>query len=179
MGKIAALLCAVLVVCLVACGAESKTVEVTPPVEATSAPLPTTDASVPSTCDEVDDPCLYLHFDGEVCTYEGPTEIKPGPVTLIFLNAIEGDAFMELAYANMVRHTGDETLQDMIDDIGEEPSTKHHPGWTTEIPGVWKGVDMGESHTWEGDLVSGIHTMVCVLGEPFGVYFGGGFEVKE
>lgn len=26
-----------------------------------------------------------------------------------------------------MRHTGDETIQDMIDYIGEEPTTKHHP----------------------------------------------------
>ncbi len=37
-----------------------------------------------------------LAFDGENCTYEGPTELTPGPTELIFLNESEGQATMNL-----------------------------------------------------------------------------------
>jgi len=35
---------------------------------------------------------------------------------------------------NLVRHIGDETIQDVIDIIGEEPSKAHAPSWTVDIP---------------------------------------------
>ena len=129
--------------------------------------------SGPTSCEEVEGNCLWLSFDGESCTYEGPTVLKTGRVTLLFLNESKGSAGR-----NLVRHTGDETIQDMIDYIGEEPTTKHHPSWTREL-GTWRSVPPGESHTWEGVLESGIHTMVCARLVPLGVWHGGGFTVKD
>lgn len=121
-----------------------------------------------------EDRTLQLTFDGESCTYEGPTELKPGPVTLLFRNESEG-----WAAVNLVRHTGDETIQDAIDYIGEEPSTVHHASWTKEL-GTWTQVRRGESYTWEGVLEPGIHHMVCASLTPsYGVWFGGGFTVED
>lgn len=117
---------------------------------------------------------LHLTFDGESCTYQGPTLFKAGPVTLRFFNESEG-----LAAVNLVRHNRDETIQDSINYIGEEPSTAHHPAWTTEIKGVWKVIAAGESHTWEGALEPGIHTMVCARLMPLGVWFGTGLTVED
>ena len=116
---------------------------------------------------------LQLTFDGEGCTYKGPTELTAGPVTLLFLNESEGRAAV-----NLLRHTGDETIQDMIEYIGEEPTTKHHPHWTQEL-GTWKPVPPGESHTWKGFLKPGIHTIGCARVDPLGVWFGGGFVVRD
>ena len=117
--------------------------------------------------------CFELTFDGKSCNYKGPTEAKKGPITLIFINKSD-----VLSAVNLVRHTGDETIQDMVDYIGEEPDTKHHPNWTQEV-GAWGTVPAGENHVWEGVLEEGIHSMVCASLEPLGVWFGAGVIVEE
>jgi len=116
---------------------------------------------------------LRLTFDGESCSYEGPTVLKAGPVTLLFFNESKG-----MAAVNLVMHTGDETIQDAIDYIGEEPTTKHAPSWTRDL-GTWKGVPPGERLTWEGDLEPGIYHMVGARLTPFGVWFGIGLTVED
>lgn len=120
----------------------------------------------------VSDGELLLTFDGDSCTYEGPTLLIAGPVTLIFVNESEGGATV-----NLVRHAGDETIQDMIDTFDEEPSTGHHPGWTREIHS--KAVPHSEGHTWEGALEPGIHSMLCIRQAPYGVWFGTGLTVVD
>ena len=137
--------------------------------------IPPTRTPEPTSCDEVEGICLELTYDGEHCTYKGPTEFKSGTVTLLYINESDVEA-----YVNMVRHLEDKTVQDMIDYLGEEPSHKHYPLWSVEIQGVWYGVYIGMSHTWVGDLEPGIHTMVCVTGGPiYNVWFGGGFTVED
>jgi hypothetical protein len=116
---------------------------------------------------------LWLSFDGEICTYEGPTALKAGPVTLLFLNESEVHAKV-----NLSRHRGDTTIQDTIDYFGEEPSTVDHPSWTLAL-GISKVIRPAESQTWEGILKPGIHTMVCETIIPYAVWFGGGFTVEE
>lgn len=143
-------------------------------VPPTATPAPPTDTPEPTSCEEVEGICLLLSFDGETCTYEGPTEFRKGWVTFQFLNRSEGTAAADLLW-----HTGDKTIQDLIDFFGEEPSTKHHPYWTIENLGVWDYILAGESHTWEGVLEPGIHTMVCVRHTPNGVWYGGGFTVED
>jgi len=128
----------------------------------------------PLSCQTVEGVCLELTFDGENCVYKGPSEIEAGPITFIYLNESE-----KSAYVNMLQHTGDKTIQDAIDYIGEEPSTKHHPDWTLEIPGFFRSVSAGNSYTWEGELEPGIHHMICANVTPLGVYFGGGFTVED
>ena len=121
----------------------------------------------------VSDGELLLTFDGDSCTYEGPKFLKAGPVTLNFFNESEGGAAV-----NLVRHTGDETIQDMIDTFVEEPSTGHAPSWTSEV-GTWHPIRAGESYTWEGALEPGIHSMVCARIGPLGVWFGTGLTVVD
>ena len=116
---------------------------------------------------------LQLTFDGESCTYEGPTELTAGPVELLFHNESEGRAAV-----NLVRHTGDETIQDIIDYIGEEPTTKHHPSWTVEL-GTWRIIGPDETHRWEGELEPAIHHMVCARLSPIGAWFGTGLTVRD
>ncbi len=123
--------------------------------------------------DGIEDGVLHLTFDGESCTYEGPTTHKAGPVTLLFLNESE-----TTAYAGLVRHTGDKTLQDMIDYMGEGPTSKTTPSWTQVIY-AYGNVLAGESSTWEGVLESGIHTMVCIRVLPHGAWFGTGLTVED
>ena len=151
----------------------------------TSTPLPPTETPLPTSCKVVDGNCLELTFDGESCTYEGPTDLKLGPVTLIFHN--ESD---EWAETNMIRILGDKTLQDVILRVGEEPSEHEAahiwrwfaPSWWFTIPGVDKReLGAGESQFWEGVLEPGIHALFCVrhppYPEPLGVWLAGGFTV--
>jgi len=123
--------------------------------------------------EKVEGICLELTFDGESCAYEGPTHLKTGPVTLLFHNKSGGNAAV-----NLVVHTGNQTIQDAIDYIGEEPTTKHYPSWTREL-GTWRSVPPGESHTWEGVLEPGIYHMVCARLKPLGGWFGTGLVVED
>ena len=130
-------------------------------------------ATPTSPCDEVEGNCFWLEFSGSSVTYKEPTVFKTGSLTLLFFNN------SSLAAAvNLVRHTGDETLQDMIDYIGQEPSTQHHPSWTQEL-GTWESVAPGERYIWEGFLQQGIHSIGCARLNPFGVWYGGGFTVED
>ncbi len=140
----------------------------------TVTPAPPTNTPEPISCKEVEGICLELSFDGESCTYVGPTDLKSGPVTLLFLNKSEDGAM-----ANLVRHTGDKTYQDMIDYIGEEPSKISAPVWADGVPGVLGEVKAGESRIWEGVLEQGIHTLLCINLTPFGVWLGVGLTVED
>jgi hypothetical protein len=125
--------------------------------------------------DGIEDGVLRLTFDGESCTYEGPTTLKAGPATLHFYNNSE-----VVAAVNLVRHTGDETIQDVIDYIGEEPTNKKDaPVWTTSVIGVWGDTQDGETRTWEGELEPGLHHMVCFSLYPYGGWFGTGLMVED
>ena len=142
--------------------------------------IPPTVPPPPTSCEVVEGICLELTFDGESCTYEGPTNLKPGPVTLIFHN--ESDGWAE---TNLMRFLEDKTLQDVLDyfDFGEKPSQQHAPSWSFSYPGVYVHIEAGESHFWEGALDSGIHSLVCVGNgvwpEPIGVWLGNNWTIED
>jgi hypothetical protein len=145
---------------LVGCGASTAT------------PIPPTDTPEPTSCEEVEGNCFMVFFDGENCMYMGPSIQEKGPVTLLFIN--NGDW---PARVNLVRHKGEESIQNMIDYMGPEPSTNHAPDWAVSL-GPWKAVGSGKRHTSEELLEPGIHTMVCA--DPrYGMWLGGGFTVEE
>jgi hypothetical protein len=117
---------------------------------------------------------LSLNIDGKSCTYEGPTLLKPGPITLRFYNESEG-----WAATNLLKHSGDETIQDAIDYIGEEPTTKYRPAWAQDL-GTWEEIAAGKSYRWKGDLELGIYHMVCASTSPgYGAWFGAGLTVED
>lgn len=120
-----------------------------------------------------DDGSLHLAFDGDNCTYDGPTDLVPGPVELVFHNDSD-----DWAAVNMVVLDEGYTIQDVIDDLGPEPSTGHHPPWTHEL-GTWQPIQDGERHVWTGDLEEGLYAMVCARTAPLGVWFGTGLTVAE
>jgi hypothetical protein len=128
-----------------------------------------------------DDGPLRLTFDGESCTHEGSTELKAGLVTIDFVNEMEETENLEWLQVNVMRHTGDETVQDMIDHYGPGPSTEHQPSWATNPqPDPWGfPVHPGETVSWEGDLESGTYTMVCGTWPIFNIWFGTGFMVED
>ncbi len=119
-----------------------------------------------------DDGTLRLTYDGGGCEYEGPSRVSPGSVMFDFVNQSD-----ERAAANMVRLDDGYTIQDVIEDMGLEPSTGHHPPWTHEVVGVWQTTNGGGTHHWEGNLEPGTYALVCAEVSPLGVWFGAGFDV--
>ena len=119
------------------------------------------DTSGTGTADANPADALQLTFDGDSCAYEGPTELAAGPATLTFINSSDEPAFMEIAW-----HTGDETAQDAIDYVGEEPTSKFHPSWTREVLGAYNVIEPGETFLWEGELEPAIHQIVCGMSSP-------------
>jgi hypothetical protein len=116
---------------------------------------------------------MELAFDSEKnCTYSGPSEVKTGPVTLIFRNDSGGRAAV-----NLMRHLRGETIQDMIDYLGPEPSSKQQPPWVIDLS-TWQVIRSGRVYSWEGVLKPGIHTMVCGSAS-YGIWFGAGLTVEE
>jgi hypothetical protein len=69
---------------------------------------------------------------------------------------------------NLLRHFGDQSVQNAIDYIGEEPATKPYPSWSREV-GTWTNVAPGATCTWEGVLELGVHHMVFARLQPMGV----------
>lgn len=117
---------------------------------------------------------LKLTFDGQGCVYKGPTVLTPGPVTLVFVNKSN-----LVAGTNLTMHLEGKTIQDMIDYIGEEPSSKRRPSWTREL-GTMKAVNAGETFTWVGELEPGTYTLIGArLSNSLGVWFGTGLVVEE
>lgn len=148
------------------------------PLPPTATPAPRSQPLGPTSCAEVEGDCIQLTFTGEGCIYEGPTELKPGPVQGIFHN--EGDGW---AAANLIRLLEDKTLDDLRHLFGEEPSTQHQPSWSEHYPGVWKEIEPGESHFWQVDLEPGIHALLCVrtpaYPEPIGVWIGNTWTIED
>lgn len=117
---------------------------------------------------------MRLVFDGESCVYEGGDSLSAGSITLEFVNQSDGVAAM-----NFVRHTGDETIEDVRAYIGDEPSSTTAPSWSREVPGVWSPIPAGETQLWEGEVEPALHHMVCGSLNPLGIWFGSGLTVTE
>ena len=135
--------------------------------------IPPTDTPEPTSCEEGEGSCLELSFDGESCTYKGPTELNAGIIKHIFHNESGTDA-----YAGLVRLTGDKTIQDLIEYNGEEPSTKHAPSWV-QILYEGRSVPAGESNIWKGLLEGGTYAMLCFSVTPHGAWLATGLTVDK
>jgi hypothetical protein len=187
MGKLAVSLWVILALILAACTGEPETVKETPAVEAvatlvppTTTPIPPTDTPMPPTetpeltsCDDVDGNCLRITFDGVSCNSEGPEEIETGPFSLLFLNESE-----ETTLVVLFRHLGGESIHDIIDYLGEDPSTELRPDWARVVNNV-SGVPAGNTLNWEGSLIEDIYTVFCRTHDPHLLYFGTGLTVED
>ena len=151
--------------------------------------------STEATTIAADPDALHLTFNGESCTYDGPTELTPGPVELVFLNESEENA----RTVTVIIDEG-HTVQDVIDDLGAEPSTGQQPPWTKSPPSPWVdappwapergtgwSTEPGETFRREVDLEAGLYAMACARLSPhlpefvvtvLGVWFGTGLTVE-
>jgi hypothetical protein len=134
----------------------------------------TTTTTEATTTEAVEVLVLRLTFDGESCLYEGPTVLAAGPVELVFVNESE-----RYAQGDISRLTGNESLQDMIDYMGDPPSP-FEPPWADHV-NPYHPVNAGKTDTWEGNLEAGIHITMCIdnVGSGgFGAYFATGLTVE-
>ena len=166
---------------LAACGTavpDTPTPEPTvTPAQPTSTPVPPTDTTAPATpettsCEDIEGNCLLLTFDGEDCTYEGPPELRAGPVTLMFRNESEIPA-----KTGLWRLLGDATTQDMIDFVNQATSANRGPSWALILDAGW--AYPARSHIWEGVLRPGIHSMVGVTDPARPFLYCGTFMVED
>jgi hypothetical protein len=116
---------------------------------------------------------MTLTFDGEGCTFDGPTELTPGPVKYTFVNESKAPAVQ-----NFVEVLEGKTLEDMIVHNGPEPFTGHHPSWTREL-GTWWTTEAGDSKSWRKHLEPGNYFMVCGQAQPFLLWNGPWLTVAE
>lgn len=122
----------------------------------------------------IENPTLELTFHGDKCTFQGLTTFKAGRTKLIFNNQSS-----LLAASNLVKHADGYSHQDMRDLFVDGFSTAHHPSWTTEVAGVWFEVNADKSHTWTGNLGSGLYTLVGAKLNPIGVWYAAGLTVYD
>jgi hypothetical protein len=157
----------VVVLAMVAIGGCSQTDDAAVE-DTTTTTEPTTTTTEPTTTTvAVEVLLLRLTFDGESCIYEGPTVLTAGPVELVFLNESE-----RWATADISRLTGNKTVEDMIEYMGDPPSP-YEPPWAERVT-HWHPVNTGKTSTWEGNLEAGIHITSCIelfSGGGSGAYF--------
>jgi hypothetical protein len=117
---------------------------------------------------------LDLTFTGDACVYEGPEWIKPGSISLNFVN--EGD--MQVAF-NSIRHLDNKTHEDMVESLGGDtgPLFGHAPEWTEEL-GTFEWIKPGKVFNWEGDLEPGLYT-IAVQRMSGAVWYCVGLTVVE
>ena len=114
---------------------------------------------------------LQLTFDGEQCSYEGPSVLSAGEVEIAYHNESA-----EISFVSFVILDEGKTIQDMLDYIADSKTSQ--PSWTSY---VWnrEPVSAGESvATQNAVLVPGLHALVCGTLAPIVDYFGSGLTVE-
>ena len=110
---------------------------------------------------------LQLTFDGEQCTYEGPSVLSAGDgqVEVVYHNETS-----EKSWFNFVWLDEGRTTQDMLDYNADNPTGP--PSWTT---GVWVQNNMpanSSSIPTMRTVAPGLHWLVCGQEPSFDAYFG-------
>ncbi len=116
---------------------------------------------------------IQLTFDGEQCTYEGPSVLSAGQgqVEVVYHNESSEDAWFDF-----VRLDEDRTTEDILDYIAD-PNNFGRPGWVT---GVWSQSSVpanGSSTPVPRIVAPGLHDLVCGTWTPYQGYFGGELTV--
>ncbi len=116
---------------------------------------------------------IQLTFDGEQCTYEGPSVLSAGQgqVEVVYHNQSSEDAWF-----NFARLDEDKTTQDMIDYIADDP-TANVPSWTVSVWAQTKIPANSSSTPVPRTVTAGLHNLACGTGTPQYAYFGGELTV--
>ena len=109
---------------------------------------------------------LAVTWDGETCTYDGPTELAPGAATIEFVNNSDAEAG-----TSMARLDDDATFEDFVEYHRPEPELTGPPDFVT--PNVASGfADAGDVDTIGTDLGEGEYALVCLQEPPGGSAIG-------
>ncbi|MFQ5968745.1 MAG: hypothetical protein ACE5MI_14265 [Acidimicrobiia bacterium] len=115
---------------------------------------------------------LQVTFDGENCTYEGPSELSAGNIDIVLHNESPGSSTLGLW-----RLDEGITAQEVADALAENPSAEP----TSEIHPTFyrQGLPAGESFEATRHFPPGVHVVTCALIEERITHFGGDFTVTE
>ena len=113
---------------------------------------------------------LQLTFDGEQCTYEGPSVLSAGEIEIVYHNESS-----EVISFNFERLDEGRTTQEMIDFI--EPGGAALPPWAVDVWVQMRISAHASSIPTPRTLQPGLHTLVCFAWTPNQGYFGGELAV--
>ena len=115
-------------------------------------------------------------FNGNSVNFQGPTDFKTQPVKINFYN--QGSS---RAAANLVKHKGDFSHQDMLDlyFVDGISYDHHNPNLVTEVGGFYREIEANNSDTWIGNLEPGLYTLVSARIDPFCVWYVAGLTVSD
>ena len=113
---------------------------------------------------------LQLTFDGEQCTYEGPSELSAGEVEIVYHNESS-----EVIWFDFARLDEGRTTQDIIDYI--EDGTFDAPSWTVQVWNQGRISANASSIPTMRTVAPGLHALVCGTWTPYQGYFGSGLTV--
>ena len=109
-------------------------------------------------------------FDGEQCTYEGPSELSAGEVEIVYHNESS-----EVIWFDFARLDEGRTTQDIIDYI--EDGTVDAPSWTVQVWNQGRISANASSIPTMRTVAPGLHALVCGTWTPYQGYFGSGLTV--
>ena len=113
---------------------------------------------------------LQLTFDGEQCTYEGPSELSAGEIEIVYHNESSEVIWFDFARLNEGR-----TTQEIIDYI--EDGVSGSPSWTVSVL-TWPRISANASSApTMRTLQPGLHALVCGTWTPYQGYVGGELAV--
>lgn len=110
---------------------------------------------------------LQMTFDGQQCTYEGPSALSAGEIEITYHNQSA-----ERGWAWFGRLDEGRTIQEIID-YTADPPTQNSPTWTT---GLWIQLSIFANSSSTPDTVivePGLHALLCGTWTPsYAGYFG-------
>ena len=109
---------------------------------------------------------VQLTFDGEQCTYEGPSVLSAGEVEIVYHNETA-----ESAWFNFVRLDEGRTTQDMLD-YAADPNNRGAPSWTVGVLALNLVPANSSSTPVMRTVAPGLHSLVCGQEPSFDAYFG-------
>ncbi len=127
----------------------------------------------PTTCSEVDDPCVEVIFKEDRCIYHGPSVLPEGTAYIQFHN--QRDERARMGVWNLMEG---KTIQGFQEMVGDEPSSAHHnPPWVTGM-GTASIAGPGRIILRRENYLPGIYVLDCFMEDPYQLWFGGGFTVE-
>ena len=109
---------------------------------------------------------LQLTFDGEQCSYEGPSELSVGEVEIVYHNESSDKAWFDF-----VRLDEGRTIQEVTADL-EDPSGVGPPTWVVTVWAQPAIARHASSVPTTRTIEPGLHVLLCGTWTPYQGHFG-------